>query len=170
MAVENKYINADVVAGKKAAAALISGSNLIVAIATFEVAAADSDGSVYRIFKSVNPHYIPVKIDVTNDAITSGTDYDLGLYKTTGSDGVAGAEIDKDIFADGMDLSSAHLRTAALDGLVTVDAANSTKKIYEHAGDSLSSLDNGYDIALTANTVGSAAGTVTVVAYFVYGG
>ena len=169
MAVENKYINADIVAGKKAVAAFVQGAELFVAMTTFETAAADDDGSVYRLFKSVNPHYIPVKIDVTNDAITSGTDWDLGLYLPS-KDGVDGAVINKDIFADGMDLSSAHLRTAALDGLVTVDAASSLKRIYEHAGDTLATRELGYDIALTANTVGSAIGTITVVAYFVYGG
>lgn len=168
MAVENKYVNSDKAANKKAVAAFINGAEVIVAITTFEVAAADSDGSIYRLFQ-VNPHYVPVKIDVTNDAITGGTDYDLGLYESL-VDGQGGTVIDKDIFADGMDLSSAHLRTAALDGLVTVDAANSTKAIYEHAGHSLSELKPSYDIALTANTVGSGAGTVTVVAYFVYKG
>lgn len=168
MAVENKYVNSDIVANKKAVAALVHGAELMCAIATFEVAAADDDGSVYRLF-NVNPHYIPVAIWVTNDAITGGTDYDLGLYKPS-VNGVSGAVIGKDIFADGMNLSSAHLRTAALDGLVTVDAANSTKKIYEHAGDTLSTRELSYDIALTANTVGSGAGTVTVVGYFVFGG
>lgn len=167
MAVENKYVNADLAANKKAVAAFVHGAEVFVAITTFEVAAADSDGSVYRLFK-VNPHYIPVKIDITNDAITGGTDYDLGLYESL-VDGQGGTVIDKDIFADGMDLSSAHLRTAALDGLVTVDAANSNKAIYQHAGHSLSELKPSYDIALTANTVGTGAGTVTAVGYFVYG-
>lgn len=167
MSVENKYVNADLVAGKKAAAALVHGAPLIVAIATFETAAANDDGSVFRLFK-VNPHYIPVKIDISNDAITGGTDWDLGLYEAL-VDGQGGTVIDKDIFADGIDLSSAHLRSAALDGLVTVDAANSNKAIYQHAGHSLSELKPSYDIALTANTIGSGVGTVTVVGYFAYG-
>jgi len=160
MAVENKYTDSLTAAGK---VSNLAGVKEIVAIPfTFEVAAADSDGSVYRVIKGLNYNLIPVSVKVLNDAITSGTDYDLGLYETE-----LGAEIDKDVFADGLDMSSSRTFNTAVEALITVDPANITKTIMEHAGDTLSTLAKGYDLAFTANTVGSAAGTISGVAYFV---
>lgn len=163
MAVEDKYTNADLVAGKKAAAFQTgSGAKTVTMIATIAVAAADDDGSVYRAFANVPSAWVPVNIAVHNDAITGGTDYDLGLYKA----GVGGAAVDADVLADGLDLSSA----AALSGW---NNAGLTTVAVENLGD-LATLggesepEASYDIALTANTVGSAAGDIRITATFVY--
>jgi hypothetical protein len=161
MAVEDKYINADIVADKKANAAFAQGTNTVSITETFEVAAADDDGSIYRLFKGLNPELIPSSIVVTNDAITAGTDYDIGFYETD-----LGPVIDKDALADALDLSSQHVEGSGLSGLVTVDVANVKKKIWELAGHTESTKKLGYDIAFTANTVGTAAGTVSVKATF----
>ena len=64
-------------------------------VSTFEIAVADNDADVFRIFKNVPEKLIPTRIEVYNDAITAGTSYDLGLYKTTVG-GVDGVVIDKD--------------------------------------------------------------------------
>lgn len=168
MAVENKYVNADAEANKNGVSAFIDGDKTVCMVATFEVAVADDDGSVYRLFKNVNQNYIPVKIEIACDAITSGNDWDLGFYEPT-IGGVAGAVIDKDKLADGLDLSSAVAFVAALDGLKTVNISEVQERIYELAGDTLDDKKQGYDIALTANTVGAAAGTVSVKAWFVQG-
>ena len=175
-AVVNKYVNTAVEAGKIINAALINGSPLIGMVATEEIAAADDDTSVYRFFKGVSGNLIPYDIKVYCDVITGGTDFDLGLYKPTSPSGVAGAVIDKDVFMDGQTLAAAITRgggTAnqdeALDGLANVDIANLQKKIYEHAGHDVNDSVQGYDICLTANTVGSAAGTVTIIALFIEG-
>lgn len=165
MAVEDKYINANVAAGKLADPAYNSGSEVYTMVATFEVAAADSDGSKYRVFQDIHPDFIPVDIKILNDAITGGTDYDLGLYEG----GVGGDVVDKDVFADGLDLSSGHGRGSEVNGLsaVAIDAVK--KRIYELAGHTIRTKKLGYDIVFTANTVGTAAGTITVVATFIQG-
>ncbi len=163
MAVENKYVNTNIAAGKKSEV-IVAGADTVTLIETFEVAAADDDGSIYRVFKGLNPELVPQSIIVTNDAITSGTDYDIGFYE--GLDDNLGAVIDKDALADGLDLSSAHIEGAGLSGLVTVDVADVKKKIWELAGQTVTTKKKEYDIALTANTVGSAAGTISVKATF----
>lgn len=166
MAVEDKYVNADLEAGKHAPAVFTAGDKTLVAIATEEIAAADDDGSVYRLFKSVPHSWIPVRIEIYNDAITLGTDYDLGFYQTTVG-GVAGAVVDKDALADGLDMSSAAAKGSPKDGLTTVAIDSVNKSIYELAGDTLDNKELNYDIALTANTVGTAAGTISAIAWFV---
>jgi hypothetical protein len=57
----------------------------------------------------------------------------------------------------------------AVDGLSAVDIADLENKIYEHAGHTVNTAKQGYDIALTANTVGAAAGTITIIALFLEG-
>lgn len=161
MAVENKYIETNVAAGKLANAALASGDNPIVMVATFEVAAADDDGSIYRLFRSVPSNYIPVQIDIATDGMTGSTDWDLGLYKPN-----LGAVVDKDVLMDGQTLASALTRATGQGlGLSNVNIADATKTLATLSAQT--KPDTAYDIALTANTVGSAAGTVTVIAKFV---
>lgn len=162
MAVENKYVEANLAAGKLAKSALSQGAETITMIATEEIAAADDDGSVYRFFKSVPSNLIPVEITITCDAITGGTDYDLGLYK------VGGAAVDADRLMDGQTLASALTRATGHQlGLQTVNIDDATKSLGELSGQT--DVDLSYDIALTGNTVGSAAGTVTIIAVFAQG-
>jgi len=161
MAVEDKYVNSNIVAGKKGPA-YAGGALEVTMIATVEIAAADDDGSKYRLFKAVPSNMIPVEITVACDAITGGTDYDLGLYNVN-----LGAVVDKDALMDGQTLASALTRASGHQlGLGIVDVAN--------VGSSLADLDTvstdkpaAYDIVLTGNTVGSAAGTVSVIAKFI---
>lgn len=159
MAVEDKFVDADIEAGKLGSAlaggfAGLTGGNVLV-----QVAAADDDGSKYRLFKNMSPDLVPIAILIQNDAITGGTDYDLGLYI-----GGSGAVKDADILVDGADLSSAGTNVYHL-----VDPANTGKALFELAGDTVSTKEDGYDIVLTANTVGSAAGDIAVAIVFAQG-
>jgi hypothetical protein len=142
----------------------VNGAKLVTAVSTFEVATADSDNSVYRLFKGLNPNLIPLQLWINNDEITDGTDYDLGLYEGNG-----GAVVSKDVFADGIDLSTARTSGSEVSGLTAVAIENLTKKLFEHAGHTIATKLDSYDLALTANTVGTAAGTVTVRATFAQG-
>jgi hypothetical protein len=165
MAVQDKYVSAKITTSKVLEnAPLICGGQLVALVATFEVAAADDDTSVYRI-ANLNSNLIPLWIKINCDAITAGTDYDLGLY----APGVAGAVVDKDCFADGVNLSSALIVGSEADGMISVDIANLTKKLYEHGAHTISNRLASYDLCLTANTVGTAAGTITVRGLFVQG-
>lgn len=162
MAVENKYIDSLIVAGKKTGAAFTGpGAEEVTMVATFEVAAADDDGSVYRVFKAVPSNLIPTEVTIACDAITGGTDYDLGLYKTD-----LGAVVDKDVLMDGQTLASALTRATGHQlGLAAVDVSAVKSTLATLSAQT--NPDVAYDIALTGNTVGTAAGTVTVIAKFV---
>lgn len=165
MAVEDKYVDSTLVSGKKTKSAFGGvGEREITMIATLEVAAADDDGSVYRLFKSVPSSYIPTEVTIATDGITGGTDYDLGIYKV----GVGGAVVDKDILMDGQTMASALTRATGHQlGLaaVNIDSVKSTLATLS----AQATPDAAYDIALTANTVGTGAGTITVIAKFVQG-
>lgn len=163
MAVEDKYVDSSLASGKIASALNSGGVNTVTMVATVAVASADDDASVYRLFKSVPSSYVPVEICIHNTAITSGTDYDLGLYKV----GVAGAVVEKDILADGLDMSSARtIATWNNAGLTSLTLSNGTQDLGTLSAQT--DIDPSYDIALTANTVGSAAGTIRVTAKFAY--
>lgn len=170
MAVVDKYVNTDTEAEKLITAALVSGAKTICMVQTFEIAADDDDGSVYRLFKNVPEKLIPTKIELYNDAMALASSYDLGLYESTVG-GVDGTVIDKDVFLVAEDITAGNGRGSPVNGLTAVDIANVLSTIADHAGDTTPDdiTSKGYDIALTANTVGTAAGTISVVAWFVQG-
>lgn len=116
------------------------------------VAAADDDGSVYRVARAPSSaRYYGVQI--TNSAITSGTDYDLGLYRTA-KDG--GAVVVKDCLVDGRTMASA---VATPTGLPLTSYLSFGKRLWEIAGLAADPQCD-FDICWTANTVGSADGTI----------
>jgi len=164
MAVLDAYIDADLAAGKKGNPAVIRGQELRCLAQTFEVAAADDNGSIYRL-GSLPANAIPVKCEIVNDAITGATDWDLGLYKP----GAGGAVVDKDLFMDGEDINAGNALASPVDGLKTGPAiADIGKKLWELLG--LSKPDRqDYDLALTANAVGSAAGTISIKFWYLPG-
>jgi len=160
MAVEFKYVDSLLASGKKASPLNVFGTNVVVGVATAAVAAADDDTSKYVLFKDVPSNLVPVIMCVHNTAITGGTDYDIGLYKAN-----LGAVVEVDILADGLDLSSARtVATLNNAGLTSLTIANGTQDLATLSG--ASAPDAAYDIVLTANTVGTAAGTVRVTAVF----
>lgn len=164
MAVEDKYTDTNLAAGKISNAYTGQGQNEITLIGTEETAAADSDGSVYRFFKSVPSNFIPVQIDIMTDGITSGTDFELGLYEV----GVGEAAIDIDVLMGTQDLSSALTRATGQGlGLAAVDLANVGSTLGTLSGQS--DVSASYDICLTANTVGSGVGTISIIAKFIEG-
>lgn len=138
--------------------ALLAGGRLRSQAATVEVAAGDDDTSVFRMFR-VHSSWRIHGLTLLNDAITGGTSYDVGLYDIADADG---AVLDADAFAAAVDLSSA--RVAPLDvANHTLNIDKAENAIWQLAGLSLTSDPNKfYDIALTANTVGSGAGTITM--------
>jgi len=166
MAVVNAYQNTNVVAGKLADAAQLLGSPLRKMVGTFEVAAADDNGSIYRVFKGLSPDIVITNILVGNDAITSGTAYDVGLYGVLDFDGV-GAVVSANCFANNLDMSSAHASGSELSGISAVDVANRGKRLYEIAGHTQLTKLPAYDLCVTADTVGSGAGTVTLIVEYV---
>lgn len=150
--------NADASGARTFTQSFLEKAPVYFSTGTVEVAAADDDTSTFRFCRLPSGAKV-IKIEVYNDAITAGTSYDVGLYRTA-ADG--GAVVDADYFASAVDLSSAH--TAALD--VTYEAQNIDKvekRLYENLPSPLTADPfYMYDVVATANTIGSAAGTITV--------
>ena len=129
------------------------------------VAAGDDNGSVYRVFPGVASTIRPIIGLIATSGMTGSNDADLGLWVPTPPNGVAGAEVDGDCLADGLDLSSAlDLGTGtALDGL---DAMAITtfgwSTLWELANQTIANRHSQFDIGLRLNTAGSQAGDVVV--------
>lgn len=134
------------------------------AVGTVETAAADDDGSIYRMARLRSSDRIS-QILLANDAITSGTDYDVGVYRTA-ADG--GAVVTKDVFADGLDLSSAVAMRDVAYNDQAADISEVGMRIWERLGLTVDPMVE-YDICITANTVGSAAGTLAMVVRYCQG-
>lgn len=164
MAVVDKYTDTNVEAGKKGAG-LVTGTGVqtVTLCNVVSVAAADSDTSVYRVFADVPSSYIPLNICIHNTAMTAGTDYDLGLYTVN-----SGAVVNKEILAAALDLSSAATiatwNNSGMNALTlgTLSSLGTLSAQTDVAG--------AYDVALTANTIGTDAGTIRVTATFAYYG
>lgn len=176
----DKYVNSSLASNKIANAALVNGARVVGMVATEELAAGDAAGSVYRFFKGVSGNLIPINIKIyVDDALTDENDADIGLYEQTPPGGPDGAVIDANVFADSLDIipaggalrgTLAGATETPADGMASVDIANLTKKIYEHAGHTVKTAKEGYDICLTANTgITTTGGTVTMIAYFLEG-
>lgn len=133
------------------------------AVGSVEKAGSDSNTSVFRMARLRSSDRVST-VHILNDAITGGTSYDVGLYRTA-SDG--GAVVDADIFASAVDLSSAN-QTSGLDVTFEATATNIDKiekRLWELLGLSADPQIE-YDLALTANTAGAGAGTISArVAY-----
>ena len=120
-------------------------------VGTVAVAAADDNGSAYLLCPVRSSWVIP-SIRLYNDAITGGTAYDVGLYDTDL------AAVDDDAYASALNLSSAST-TGAEVAFEARDIAVIGRKVWQDAG---AAADPGvwYYLALTADTVGTAAGDV----------
>lgn len=133
--------------------------------ATVAVAAADDDTSVYR-FLTIPSNAVITSIKVYCDALTSGTDWDFGVYQTAEN---GGAVVDADLFGDGVDLSSAITLGTEIrfNDTVTANITEVNKRLWELLpGPLTADPQRSYDLCFTANTVGSGAGDITVVVQY----
>lgn len=142
--------------GVKLVSGIIQGGMLREAVATVAVAIADANDHEYRLFR-VQSHWRISQLLLWNDAITSGADYDIGLYDPEGR---GGAVVDIDLFADAVSMTQA--RTAPLDVTYELnDIANIEKRVWELLGlDADPGLD--YDLTLTGVAAGSGAGDISM--------
>ena len=142
----------------------IMGGVLREQAATVEIAAADDANSTYRLCR-LHSSWRVSEIKRFNDAITSGTDYDVGLYRTA-EDG--GAAVDANLYADAVSLASASI-TGTHD-LYETGSAVGVEKIEKAIWEQLGlATDPGlwYDLVYTGFTPGSGAGTLSVLVRYV---
>ena len=141
----------------------LDGGSVRTKRGTVEKASGDSDTSVMRFFPIRSSDLIDSLI-LFNDALAGATDCDVGIYRSA-KDG--GAVVDKDILADGISLASA----STLGTSLTFSATNIDKigsRVWELLGLTADPFLE-YDLCLTFNTAGSAAGTISVRAGIVNG-
>lgn len=134
---------------------IITRGPVFAACGTVEVAAADDDTSVFR-FVRVPSNARVISILRSNDAITAGTSYDIGLYQTAQN---GGAVASATVFANVVDLSSAGAQVESRFENSNIDTIE--KRLWELLGLTADPRVD-YDIAMTANTVGTAAGTISL--------
>lgn len=146
--------NRDAIPRVPCAAHLVRGT-LFQAVGAVEVLAADDDGSVYRLARVRSSDRIS-NIFIANDAITGMTDCDVGIYRTA-ADG--GAVVSKDVFADGVTFASALDYRDLLNNDEATDIAEVEMLVWQRLG-LTSDPQVEYDVCVTANTVGSGAGTL----------
>ena len=118
------------------------------------ILAADVDTNQFRMARLPSNAVIR-SITVLCDAITGGTDYDLGIAYPTSK---GGAVIDANCLMDGQTLATA---SKVLDGFAAVAIENRSKAFWELAGLTEDPAIN-LDIILTANTIGTVDGDVVI--------
>lgn len=141
----------------------LDGGSLRTKRGTVEKATTDSNASVYRFF-AIRSTDVLSSLELFNDALAGATDCDVGLYLPAKA---GGGVVDADIFADGISLASASTTGSSLTFAVT-DIAKIEKRVWELLGLSADPFLE-YDVCLTANTAGSAAGTISLRATVVGG-
>lgn len=131
--------------------------SLYVSSATIAVAAADADNDIYHVLP-VQSNWSIKNIWVMNDAITGGTSYDLGLYTTASTPVV----VDVDAYGSAIDMSSARTTAGFNAAYAARNITSVNNKVHKDGG---VTTDPGawYWLSLTANTVGTADGDITVI-------
>lgn len=135
---------------------------VLEAVGTVEVAAADDDTSVYRLGRLRSSDRL-AQLLVANDAITGGTVFDFGLYRTA-ADG--GAVVSVELFASNVDLSSAVAFRDLLYEATPTNIDKVEKRLWELLGLSADPQID-YDVCATGATVGSGAGTISAIMRYV---
>lgn len=134
------------------------GGDVRAMVFTFETEAADDAGSKYRLCR-LNANMVPIRIELTNDAIANATEIDLGIYDTLEN---GGAVKNIDAFIDGLDINGGNAISSPVDGLKDLAIADIGKDIFTLAGDSNPTPDGEYDLVLTMVSNVSAAGTISL--------
>ena len=139
----------------------VAGAGVKVASGTVEVEAADNDAHIYALVR-LPAQAVIYSVLLMSDAIAGATDYDFGGFTPTpGGDPVA---VDADALCDGIDINAGKaVPTEILGTGGAPDPANLGKPLWELLGVSADPGDDVfYDLGFLANTVGTAAGTITV--------
>ncbi len=149
--------NADATPPVLTSSKITGGMYLRETVGTVETAAADDDNSVYRFVRVPSNARIS-SVEIANDAITAGTDYNIGVHRTA-ADG--GAVVSDNLFGDAIDCSSARAFTNVTYETTAANISKVEQELWQLLG---LTTDPGvmYDITATGITVGSAAGTISL--------
>jgi hypothetical protein len=137
----------------------LMGAVLREQVATIAVAAADDNNSTYRMCR-VHSSWRISEMTMFNDAITTGTDYNIGLFAIA-EDG--GAVVDENAYSDAVSFASGSLTGVQVmyEAGSAVGIEDIEQAVWQNAG---LTADPGlwYDVVLTGITVGSGAGDLAM--------
>lgn len=156
MALQDKYVNADVVDGKEPCPAFANVAQTWGSVAIAEIAGADDANSVYRLLKALPAELVLVSLPLDFDAFGAGGTVDIGLAESK----VGGEVYDVNCFASALSVAAA---TKVANGMVAVDPADGQKTLWELAGHTLLTKKDSYDLILTITAKG-ATGLGTIAA------
>ena len=169
MAVYNNYVDTNILAGKLANAALVSGVVQVTAVQKWSIAAGDDATSIFRVFKGIDSDSIIVDIEIMNDAVTGATGALIGLYNVLDFDGVGAIIASGNQFNTNFNLSSANaIATGWVTCYTAAAIADREKSLWELAAQTQAPGAAGpkapaYDICLTmVNKTASATGDVVM--------
>jgi len=164
MAACNKFVtqNASSVAVDKDVAARFCGAPVKKAVFSFEKAAADISGSIWRVAR-FSPFVKILSVTLACDALTGFTDLDIGFYKPLD---VGGNVIDADCLKDGLD---PHAGLSTQTSEFAVGIADVGKEAYLIAGVAATAAQHygAFDVAITGNTAGTDVGTIAGVIEYI---
>lgn len=137
----------------------ISHGRLHEKVGTVEIGAADSNDHEYRMVR-VHSSWRISEITRYNDAITSGSDYNVGLFDIADN---GGAVVSENLFADAVSLTSASVTGVSemYESGGGIGVEDIEQRLWEMLG---LSADSGkwYDLTYKGVAVGSGAGTLSV--------
>ena len=124
-------------------------------------ATGDSNNSTSILCK-LHPEWRVIHIWLYTDAMTSGTDYDLGLATNPGDSSTAPTWAVVACYADGQTFANA-LTSSPLDAAyITWDINKMGHHGYEDAGHTTANKVNEYWLGIKANTIGTSVGDFVV--------
>lgn len=142
----------EIVTNKRRLAPSITGrGGLLCVEAKATVLAGHADGDIYRMFR-VPSNGVPVMQILQNSAVTGGTDWDVGIYET----GLGSPVRDKDVLIDGISFATASNNTVRSGVQLIADSGKAFWQLAGYTQDPNTELT----VALTANVVGTADGTI----------
>lgn len=137
----------------------VMGGVLREQVATVEIAAADCDNSVYRMFR-VHSSWRLSELSYFSDTLTSAVDSDWGFYDTAEN---GGAVVNINALAD-----AANIATASLVGVQLLWEGGSDNgvedietRIWQMVGGLTEDPKKFYDLAVTVVSIGGATGTLS---------
>ena len=136
----------------------LMGGVLREQVATVEVAAADCDNSVYRLFR-VHSSWRLSELTYFSDTLTSATSASFGFYQTAEN---GGALVNINPLADAVNIATASL--VGVQMLWEAGSDNGVEDIETRVWQMLAlTADSArfYDLCMTINSVGAAAGTLS---------
>lgn len=134
---------------------LINHGRLREQVAKKEIAAADDDNTVLRLFRVWSGWRIS-SIEIASDALSTGAAWEVGVHQTAEN---GGAVVDADEFASGVDLAAAKAMTDVTYEAAATEIDKIEMPLWERIG-LTEDPKRWYDITMTATAAGTAAGTI----------